>query len=208
MAEKDYYKILGVDKNASKEDIRKAYKRLAKRYHPDLNKDSGAADRFKEINEAAAVLGDDKRRQQYDRFGTSADQFQGFQGFDSSDFGGFDFDDIFESFFGANPFFSGGRRGRQPRRRGANLQYELEITLEQAAKGATKKIKIPRMETCPKCNGLGAESESDIHRCETCNGSGYVKRATRTPFGMFSTSSPCPDCGGEGRVVKRRCSQC
>lgn len=204
---KDYYQTLGVDRNASKDEIKKAYKRLAKKYHPDLNKDSGASDKFKEINEAAAVLGDDKRRAQYDRFGTEANQFNGFQGFDFSDFSGFgSFDDIFDSFFGGNPFF-GGRRERSERR-GSDLKYNMEITLEEAAAGVKRQVIIPRMEICKRCNGTGADSESDIVTCESCHGTGYVKRTARTPFGMFSTTSPCSVCHGEGRMIKKRCSAC
>ena len=148
----DYYDVLGVSKDASREEIKKAYKKLAKKYHPDINKADDASDRFKEINEAAAVLADDKRREQYDRFGTTADQFNGFQGFDFSNFGfsnGFDVDDIFENLFGGNPF-SGGRRRRQ---RGRDFQYDIEITLEEASFGAKKDIRIPRLETCSRCHG-------------------------------------------------------
>src|SRR3989344_9446483 len=151
--EKDYYKILGVSKNATKEDIKAAYKKLAKQYHPDLNKSPDAAEKFKEINEAAAVLGDDQKRQQYDQFGSAGPQFQGggFGGFDFSDFMsdiggmGFDFDSIFENFFG------GGGRARR-RQRGSDLRYDLEIELEDAAFGAAKTISIPREEECPKCH--------------------------------------------------------
>ena len=206
--DKDYYNILGVNRDAGREEIKRAYKRLAKKYHPDINKEAGAAERFKEINEAAAVLGDDKRREQYDRFGTTASQFNGFRGFDFSDFSAFhdfDFDDIFESFFGGNPFFSG---RRSPRRRGSDIKYELQITLEEAASGTRKKISIPKMETCSRCGGSGAESDSSIEVCESCGGSGYVKRTARTPFGMFSTSSVCSVCRGEGKVIKRACSAC
>src|SRR3989344_9514506 len=161
---KDYYDILGVKKGASKEEIKKAYKTLAKKYHPDLNKEAGAAEKFKELNEAAAVLADDEKRKQYDEHGTTAEQFgQGFQGYDFSDFmsgSNFDFDSIFESFFGGgNPF--GARRRRGPRR-GADLRYDIYITLEEAATGATNHIIVPRLESCSKCHGSGAESESDI----------------------------------------------
>jgi len=217
MAQKDYYKTLGVDKNASKDEIKKAYKKLAKKYHPDLNKEADAGEKFKEINEAAAVLGDDKKRQHYDQFGTA--DFgggQGFSGFDFRDFGsgfGFDFDDIFDTFFGG----SGGRRRHGPRR-GADVEYELEITLEEAASGVKKQINVPRLETCSKCSGSGAKSDIHIKTCEVCQGSGSVTRRQRTPFGIFQSSSvcsrchgqgkeievPCPECGGEGNVQKER----
>lgn len=209
MAEKDYYKVLGVDKNASKEDIKKAYKKLAKKYHPDISKEEDAQEKFKEINEAAAVLGDDKKREQYDRFGTSANGFSDFSGSDFSNFGfdfggsdfGFDFEDIFDRFFG------GGRRSRGPRR-GRDLLYEMDITLEDAFYGATRDIEIPRTETCPDCKGSGAESESDIETCEECNGTGTIKQARRTPFGMFQTQSACPKCKGQGRRIKKECYTC
>ena len=212
MPEKDYYKTLGVDKNATKEDIKKAYKRLAKKYHPDLNKSEDATEKFKEINEAAAVLADDEKRSQYDQFGTTSEQFgggRGFEGFDFSDFmsdigGSFDFDSIFESFFGGGPFRS---RRRGPRR-GADLRYDLEIALEEAATGAIKHIVIPRLEQCTKCHGSGAESEDDIVNCPDCNGTGMQRRTQRTPFGMFSTTTTCGKCHGQGKYIKKECAVC
>ena len=208
---KDYYKILGVDKNATKEDIKKSYKNLAKKYHPDLNKSPDAAEKFKEINEAAAVLADDEKRTQYDQYGTTADQFKGFEGFDFSDFmsdtgSSFDFDSIFESFFGGSPF-STRRRKRGPSR-GSDLRYDLEITLEEAATGSTKHIIIPRLEPCSKCNGSGAESELDIVNCNECNGTGMQRRTQRTPFGLFSTTSTCGKCHGQGKYIKKECAVC
>jgi len=207
---KDYYKILGVEKTATKEEVKKAYKNLAKQYHPDLNKSPDATEKFKEINEAAAVLADDEKRSQYDQFGTAADFGKGFEGFDFSDFmssrAGFDFDDIFESFFGgSNPF--GARRRRGPRR-GADLRYDMEITLEEAATGATKNIIVPRLESCSKCHGSGAESESDIVNCSDCNGSGVKRQTQRTPFGIFSTTATCGKCRGQGKYIKRDCQIC
>ncbi|MBI2652825.1 molecular chaperone DnaJ [Candidatus Woesearchaeota archaeon] len=208
--EKDYYKILGVSKNATKEEIKAAYKKLAKQYHPDLNKNPDAAEKFKEINEAAAVLGDEQKRAQYEQFGAAGEQFSGFQqGFDFSDFMsdiggfGFDFDQIFENFFGGG----GGGRTRR-RQRGSDLRYDLEIELEDAAFGATKTINIPRLEECEKCDGSGAESASDIVNCPECNGRGVTTRTQRTPFGLFSTTTTCRKCRGEGRYVKNVCSEC
>ena len=207
---KDYYKILGVEKNATKEEIKKAYKKLAKQYHPDLNKEQNATEKFKEINEAAAILADDQKREQYDRFGTTAEQFRGFEGFDFGDFmsdiGGFrfDFDQMFESFFGGGF----GRRRRRGPSRGADLRYDLEITLEEAAKGIVKHISIPKLAKCEKCNGSGAESEKDIVTCPDCDGSGVHRREQRTPFGIFATQTTCRKCRGQGTYIKKECKTC
>lgn len=208
MAKKDYYDILGVSRDASKEEIKKAYKRLAKKYHPDLNKgDVQTAEKFKEINEAASVLGDDTKRSQYDRYGTAegVEGFEGFGGFDYSDFAtfgeSFDFGDIFDTFFG-------GRRGYARSRKGADLQYTLNISLNDAALGAKKSVVIPRHETCEKCSGTGAKSSSDIKTCDQCHGSGMYKRTQRTPFGMFQTTTTCRKCGGIGKVIKNLCDLC
>ncbi len=206
MAAKDYYNTLGVEKNASREEIKKAYKKLAKKYHPDLNKEAEATERFKEINEAAAVLGDDKKRQHYDQFGTAdVGSGHGFSGFDFRDFGnagfGFDFDDIFDSFFG------GGRRRRGPRR-GADLEFELEISLEEAAAGLKKQITIPRLETCEVCDGSGAKSASHIKTCEKCHGTGSIMRRQRTPFGIFQSTGVCQECKGVGKEIEEVCATC
>ncbi len=199
---KDYYKILGVSKGATKEEIKRAYKKLAKKYHPDVNKSHDATEKFKELNEAASVLGDDNKRQHYDQSGTTAEGFNG-SGFDFSDFANFGFEDILNQFFGG-----GGRRRRYEPERGNNLLYELDINLEDAAFGATKSIVIPRLEKCSKCDGSGAKSRSDIVRCPDCNGSGYVRQERRTPFGYFSQTSICRKCGGEGRYIRDECSVC
>lgn len=200
---KDYYKILGVEKGASKEEVKKAYKTLAKKYHPDLNKEAGAAEKFKEINEAAAVLGDDKKRAQYEQYGTADfGQGQGFSGYDFSEFAtGFDFDDIFESFFG------GGRR-RRGTRRGEDVEYEMEISLEEAATGIKKQIHIPLLEICGKCNGTGARSEKDIKTCTVCHGAGSVTKTQRTPFGLFQSTALCQRCSGEGKEIEELCKVC
>lgn len=206
---KDYYKILGVEKNATKEEIKKAYKKLAKKYHPDLNKEANAAEKFKEINEAAAVLADDEKRSKYDQFGTADGPQFGQGGFDFSDFMnqtsgfGFDFDSIFESFMGGGMF---GRRKRA--RRGYDLRYDLEITLEEAAQGTKKEIEIPHLVKCPDCKGTGAKSEDDVIECPDCQGSGFVRRTARTPFGIFSTQSSCPRCKGQGTAIKNKCQKC
>ena len=209
---KDYYKILGIDRDASRDDVKKAYKRLAKKYHPDLNKDLGAAEKFKEINEAAAVLGDEQKRAQYDRFGTA--EFPGGAGpgagfdFSGFDFGrGFDFGDLFESLFAGGPFGFRSSRRRGPRR-GADLRYDMEIDLEDAVKSTTKHIIIPRYETCSRCDGSGAASKSAIKTCPDCSGTGMSTRTQRTPFGMFQTSMTCRRCHGEGRYISEACAVC
>ena len=207
--EKDYYKTLGVSKSATKEEIKSAYKKLAKQYHPDLNKDASAAEKFKEINEAAAVLGDDQKKSNYDRFGTQGEQFQqaGFSGFDFSDFMqesggfGFDFDNIFETFFG-------GSRNQRRRQKGADLRYDMEIELEDAAFGATKTISVPRYEKCEKCNGTGAENPDDNVTCNECNGRGVATKTQRTPFGVFQSTSTCRKCRGSGKFIRNECTEC
>ena len=210
MEKKDYYKILGVEKNATKDEIKKSYKRLAKKYHPDLNKDNPEAEKkFKEINEAASVLADDEKRSQYDQFGTTADNMGGFSGANFEDLfrqfgGGFDFDSIFDSFFGGGIF---GRRKRGPRR-GADMRYDIEITLEEAANGAKRTIEIPVHEKCNKCDGTGAKSKDDIIECPECNGTGMTRRSQRTPFGLFTTQSVCRKCNGEGKSIKKKCTEC
>ncbi len=211
---KDYYNILGVDKNATKEDIKKAYKNLAKKYHPDINKDDPSAEqKFKEINEAAAVLGDDQKRSQYDQFG-DADSFKragggaGFEGFDFGgfgDFASFDFGDIFDQFFSGGGFSRGRRRGP---RSGANLRADVEITLEEAASGTTKTLSVPRVEKCPECGGTGAQSEADVHECPECRGSGTSRQTQRTPFGVFATTATCQECQGRGKIIENPCKNC
>lgn len=208
---KDYYNILGVEKAASKAEIKKAYKKLAKKFHPD-NKETGDDSKFKEINEAASVLGDDKKREQYDRFGTTANNYGGsgaggFGGFDFRDFSGFgDFGDIFDQFFGGSMGSMGGRRRRA--RKGADLRYDLEVSLEDAAFGAKKRLIIPKLETCSKCQGSGAESESDIITCSNCGGSGVETQTRQTPFGMFRTQTTCSVCQGAGQEIKNKCTKC
>mgnify|MGYP001616882331 FL=1 len=216
MANKDYYQILGVSKNASKEEIKKAFKKLAMQYHPDRapeEKKKEHEEKFKEINEAVSVLGDDKKRQQYDQFGSAAFSggagaggagFQ--QGFDYSDimsqfrsgmFG--DFDDIFDH------LFSGSRGGRPRVRRGADLLYETEITLEEAYSGTTKNVSLNKLERCSECQGRGAHQ---FESCHHCHGSGYMKKTQRTPFGLFQQTGPCPYCHGKGELPQDSCKEC
>ena len=209
MAEKDYYKILGVSKSATKEDIKKAYKTLAKKYHPDVNKDPEATSKFKEINEAAAVLGDDVKRDQYDKYGTADESSRGFNysgfGYDSdSDSDSSDYEDIFAY---VNSFLGGfGPRRRGPRN-GDSLRYDIEITLEEAAEGTLKTVSLPRNEYCSNCNGSGAASPNDIVRCSECNGTGVSKITQRTPLGTFSIPTTCRKCHGTGKIIKNKCTK-
>jgi len=196
---KDYYKTLGVEKNASTEDIKKAYKKLAKKYHPDLNKSDDATEKFKEVSEAAAVLGDANKRQQYDQFGT-ADPGAQFSGFDPRDFTGGNFDDLFESLFSGFGF-QRSRRGRP----GRDLLTQMTITLSEVAKGATKAVTIKRLVQCSDCDGRGGENFSS---CVTCNGTGTVRHARQTPFGVFATQATCAHCKGLGEVADDICGTC
>jgi molecular chaperone DnaJ len=200
---KDYYEILGVSKNASKEEIKKAYKTLAKKYHPDLNKTPEAEAKFKEISQAAATLGDDQKRQQYDSMGHDAFNQGGGsrQGFDFNDFGGFsgfDMDDILNAFFGGG---SGGQRRRQT---GQDLRVDLQITLEEAATGIEKQINIRKKHSCTSCNAKGGKTKT----CSTCQGQGAVRSIKRTPFGSFQTTTTCAVCQGTGEEITQTCDTC
>ena len=196
---KDYYSILGVSKNASADEIKRAYKNLAKKYHPDLNKEKGAEEKFKEVNEAYRILGDEKAKSQYDNFGTTEEQFSGFQ---AGNFG-FDFGDLFDNIFEGFEFGPRGRR-RGPRR-GNDLSYQIEIDLEEAAFGTEKKISFDKYEMCSHCKGLGG---TKVEQCSSCHGTGYVQNTKRTFFGVFSTTANCSKCNGQGAVVKDRCKFC
>jgi len=211
---KDYYKILGVSRNATKEEIKKAYKKLAKKYHPDLNKSKEAEEKFKEINEAASVLLDDEKRAQYDQFGTDYEQFTGHGfdfsdfGFDFSDFTNFNFDDLlkrFESFFGSDFSFNENSFREE---RGNDLLYELTITLEEAYTGSKKTLKIPRLIRCKHCNGTGAKSKADIITCPECSGTGVIKKIRRTGFISIATTTTCSKCKGTGKYIKEPCPYC
>lgn len=192
---KDYYSTLGVNKNASQEEIKKAYKTLAKKHHPDINKEKGSAEKFKEINEAYATLGDESKRNSYDRFGT-ADEATGFQN-GSQDF---NFDDIFEDFFGGSIFGNTRRR-----RKGADMQCDIELDFEEAAFGAKKDIELTRFENCEECEGTGAE---ELETCGDCGGKGKRRHTIRTPFGMIAQTAACPRCKGTGKRIAKECRAC
>ncbi len=205
---RDYYEVLGVSRGADQDEVKRAYRRLARKYHPDVNKDPGAEDKFKEINRAYEVLSEPEIRARYDRFGEAgvggaAAGGAGFQDF--SDMGGFA--DIFESFFSG---FSGGpaqakRRGPM---RGDDLRLDLKLDFTEAIFGGEKEIKISHLENCMTCKGSGAKPGTRPRTCPTCSGSGQVRRATRTPFGSFTQVSACPTCNGTGEVVEERCEVC
>ena len=211
----DYYELLGVSRDASKEDIKRAYRRLARQYHPDVNKEEGAEERFKEINRAYEVLSEPEMRARYDRFGEAgvgAGAGAGAGGASYQDFatdmGGFAdiFETIFSGFGGAGAAGSTRRRGGPTR--GDDLRLDLKIKFQEAVFGGEKEIRIPHLETCQTCEGTGAKPGSSASTCPTCSGSGQVRRATRTPFGSFAQVSVCPTCNGEGRVIEDKCESC
>lgn len=198
---RDYYDVLGVQRNASQDEIKRAYRRLARQYHPDVNKGPDAEPRFKEINEAYEVLSDQEKRATYDRFGHA-----GVSGDFSGGFGGFGFDDIIDEFFGGF-----GRRARAARRapqRGADLRYNLTLAFEEAVFGCGKDLEIPRWETCPICRGSGAEPGTTPVRCPQCNGTGEVRHVQQSLFGSFVNVTTCNRCDGEGEVVTTPCREC
>ena len=208
MADKrDYYEVLGVNRNASKDELKKAYRRLARQYHPDVNKEPGAGEKFKEINEAYEVLSDDNMRARYDRFGHAG--MEGMGGFPGGGFeGGFgSVADIFEEFFGG-AFSGGGRRQRRGPKRGADLRYDLRISFEEAVFGVEKDIEVERPAMCPACDGSGAEPGSTPKRCPTCEGSGEVRRVQQSLLGSFVNVTTCPNCRGSGEVIETPCSTC
>ena len=210
---RDYYEVLGVQKGASEPDIKKAYRKLAKENHPDLNPgDKEAEARFKEINEAYEILSDSDKRARYDQFGFAgvdpnyAAQNGGYgAGFD----GGFDFGDlgdIFGSFFGGG--FGGGTRSRTGPQRGESLRMALTITFEEAAFGCEKEVSLERVEQCETCSGTGAAPGTSPETCSNCGGTGTVQQRRQTPMGVFATTSPCPRCGGKGKIIPSPCKDC
>lgn len=212
MADKrDYYEVLGVDKNASADEIKKAYRKLAKKYHPDLNPNNKeeAEANFKEASEAYEVLSDTQKKQQYDQFGHAAfDQTAGGYGGYGGGFDGFDVSDIFSSFFGGG--FGGGssRANANAPRRGRDLSYSIDLTFEEACFGVEKDITITHMEHCSDCKGTGAAPGTSPVTCTACHGTGQVKTVQRTPLGNFQSVRTCDVCGGKGTVIKETCTSC
>ncbi len=210
MADKrDYYEVLGVSKGASDDEIKKAYRKLAKKYHPDVNPgDKTAEEKFKEANEAYGVLSNSDSRAKYDQYGHAAFDpasggAGGFGGFDFGGFGGFDMGDIFSNIFGGG----GGRSGTQ-QQRGESIGLKLKLTFEEAALGCKKKIEFSRKEKCSHCNGTGAENPSDVETCRTCGGTGRVRTVQNTIFGQMQSQTTCSACRGKGKTVKNPCRSC
>ncbi len=204
MTKEDYYNVLGVDKNASQEEIKRAFRHLARKYHPDVaGKDS--EEKFKEINEAFQILSDPQKRSEYDQFGHTPFRQEDFSGFRGSGF-----DDLFKDFGFGDIFdiFSGfkGRTKRGPEQ-GADLRYDLEISLENSFSGLTQKIEVPRFVTCKTCDGTGAKS-GFLKTCPNCNGTGEVRKIQRSIFGQIVNITTCTKCGGSGKVIEKPCSEC
>lgn len=206
MAKKDYYEILGVERNASADQIKTAYRKLAKKYHPDINKGEGNQEKFKEISEAYAVLSDNQKRAQYDQFGHNA-----FNAYSSEDFfRGTNFGDILRDLFGMDdtfsesPFGSFFRTHSRTRRKGEDIETELSINLQDADKGLQKTIKLPRQEICDTCGGDGG----NLKTCPDCQGNGQVRITQRTPFGIISQIAPCRKCRGRGQILTQTCKEC
>ena len=212
MAKRDYYEVLGVDKNASEDEIKKAYRKIAIKYHPDRNPgNKEAEDKFKEAAEAYDVLHDPQKRQQYDQFGFSGPAGGvGFGGFGGASM---NMDDIFSMFgdiFGGRGGFGGfgGGQRRQQQHRGNDLRLKVKLSLSEVANGVTKKFKVRKDVTCSHCHGSGAEAGSGTETCPTCHGSGVITHTTPSIFGMMQTQGVCPTCNGEGQIIKNKCHEC
>lgn len=221
MAKKDYYEILGVSRDASQDEIKKAYRKMALKYHPDKNPDDNEAEqKFKDAAEAYEVLGNEDKRRRYDQFGHDGLKDNGFGSAGQGFGGGMSMDDIFEQFgdifggafgsaFGGG--FSGARgqsRGRRRVNRGSNLRIKVKLTLDEVANGVEKKIKVNKYVQCKACNGTGAKDGTSYSTCPTCNGMGQVTRVTNTFLGQMQTTSTCPTCGGEGQTIQNKCNVC
>lgn len=212
MAKRDYYEVLGVSKDATEEDLKKAYRKLAKQYHPDVNKDNSkqAEANFKEVNEAYEVLSDSQKRGAYDKFGHAGVDPNGFGGAGFGDYNGFgdinfgDIGDIFETFFG----FGGNTKRKSGPQRGADIKYQVEISFEEAAFGVKKSLNINRLETCETCKGNGSKPGTNPVTCSACNGTGQVQYKRSTPFGQFVKTETCNQCHGEGKIILHYCDTC
>ena len=217
MAKRDYYEVLGVEKSASADEIKKAYRKMAIKYHPDKNPgDKEAEEKFKEAAEAYDVLSNPDKKQRYDQFGHAGMGGAASGGFNA---GGFSMDDIFSQFgdifgghfgggFGGFGGFGGGR-SRSPRvQRGSDIRIRVKLSLKEIVHGIEKKVRINKMVQCPECHGKGAASEADIKTCDTCHGSGVVNKVVQTMFGQMQSQSVCPTCNGEGKVIAKACSKC
>ncbi len=210
---RDYYEVLGVQKGASEEEIKKAYKKMARKYHPDLNPgDKDAEEKFKEVNEAYEVLSDSEKKARYDQFGfagvdpnfgAGGGGYGGGAGFDFGDLG-----DIFGSFFGGG--FGGGQTRRNPNapQRGESIRMNLTISFEEAAFGCEKELELDRYESCETCHGSGAAPGTSPETCPDCGGSGVVQTRRQTPMGVFASTAPCSRCGGRGKIIKEPCKDC
>src|SRR5512144_1036037 len=204
MSNRDYYEILGIGRNANNDEIKAAFRKLARQYHPDVNKEDGSEEKFKEINEAYGVLSDSDKRARYDRFGKEGLGNMG---------GGFhdytvDFGDIFEELFGGFGFSTGRRSSRRSPRRGRDLQMQVSLSFEEAVFGVEKDIEFEREETCSRCNGSGAEPGTTPVRCSTCNGQGEVRQVRQTFLGQMVQTTTCPTCNGRGEIISSPCKTC
>ena len=207
---RDYYEVLGVSKDADEATIKKAYRSLAKKYHPDMNPgDKEAEMKFKEVNEAYAVLSDAEKRDKYDRFGHAAfDPAQGGGGNGFSGFGDFDFGDIFSSFFGGGGFSGSSRQRRNMPQEGDDIGAVLNLTFEEAVFGCEKEISYKRVESCSECHGTGAEKGTSPETCQRCRGSGRITVQQQTMLGYMQTQRACPECGGRGEFIQNPCREC
>ena len=212
---RDYYEVLGVSRSASEDEIKKAYRKLAKQYHPDLNPGNAEAERkFKEVNEAYEVLSDSNKKARYDQFGfagvdpnyaAGAGGGGGFGGFTDFDFG--DLGDIFGSFFGGG-FGGGARSSRNGPQRGESIRVGVTVSFEEAAFGCEKEVTVDRVDQCPTCKGSGCESGTTPEVCSQCGGTGTVQQRRQTPMGVFATTTTCPKCGGRGKIIHSPCKDC
>lgn len=216
MAKRDYYEVLGVSKDATEDEIKKAYRKLSKKYHPDINKEEGADEKFKEVAEAYEILSDPQKRAAYDQYGHASTDpnfgaggfggggFDGFSGGGFSGFGGFE--DIFDSFFGGGG--GGQAQRRNMPRQGADLQYTVKLKFEEAIFGVSKTVRYMREEICPKCDGTGCKPGTHPETCPKCHGAGEIQVERQTPLGRMMTRQVCPECHGTGEIIKDPCPEC